>query len=101
MNARGNYVRLEGKGWRRLQFNLSEDENERLARLGLNPQELSDEPQRLHALQLADEAAKKFLPEQQVQQIERRVGEIRARVSPDLPKQIRAELRPYQLDFSF
>ena len=62
LNAKGGYVRLEGKGWRRLQYNLSEDEDERLARLGLSPRELSAEPQRLHALQLADEAAKKFLP---------------------------------------
>ena len=59
LNARGNYVRLEGKGWRRLQFDLSEEENERLAALGLNPRELSAEPQRLHALQLADDAANK------------------------------------------
>ena len=98
LNAKGAYVRLEGKGWRRLQYDLSEDENERLARLGLNPRELSAEPQRLHALQLADEAAKKFLPEQQVEQIQRRVSEIKARVAPDLPAGVKAQLRPYQLE---
>jgi hypothetical protein len=98
LNAKGNYVRLEGKGWRRLQFNLSEEENERLAQLGLNPRELSAEPQRLHALQLADEAAKKFLPEQQVAQIQRRATEIKARVAPEIPAGITAELRPYQLE---
>ena len=70
-------MRLDGKGWRRLQFDLSEDENERLARLGLSPRELSAEPQRLHALQLADDAARKFLPEHQVEQIQRRVAESR------------------------
>jgi hypothetical protein len=98
LHAKGNYVRLTGKGWRRLQFNLTEDENERLARLGLNPRELSDEPQRLHALQLADEAAKKFMPEQQVAQIQRRAAELKARVAPALPSAITAELRPYQLE---
>ena len=98
LNAKGAYVRLEGKGWRRLQFDLSEDENERLARLGLSPRELSAEPQRLHALQLADDAAKKFLPEQQVEQIQRRVGELKARVAPDLPGGVMAQLRPYQLE---
>ena len=98
LHAKGRYVRLKGKGWRRLQFDLTDEENERLARLGLNPSELSDEPQRLHALQLADDAAKRFLPEQQVEQIQRRVGEIKARVSPDLPAGIRADLRPYQLE---
>jgi hypothetical protein len=98
LNARGGYVRLAGKGWRRLQYDLSEDEDERLARLGLSPRELSAEPQRLHALQLADEAAKKFLPEQQVQQIQRRASELKARVAPDLPLSVTAELRPYQLE---
>jgi len=97
LNAKGGYVRLVGKGWRRLQYDLSEEENERLARLGLSPRELSAEPQRLHALQLADDAAKKFLPEQQVEQIQRRVGEIKTRVVPDLPGGVTAQLRPYQL----
>jgi hypothetical protein len=98
LNAKGNYVRLAGKGWRRLQFDLSEDENERLARLGISTRELSAEPQRLHALQLADDAAKKFLPEAQVHQIQRRASEIKARVAPDLPAGITAQLRPYQLE---
>ena len=98
LNAKGEYVRLAGKGWRRLRYDLSEDENERLARLGLNPGELSAEPQRLHALQLADEAAKKFLPEEQVERIQRRASEIKARVAPDLPAGITAQLRPYQLE---
>jgi hypothetical protein len=98
LNARGGYVRLAGKGWRRLQYDLSEDEDERLARLGLSPRELSAEPQRLHALQLADDAAKKFLPEQQVEQIQRRASELKARVAPDLPSCVTAEMRPYQLE---
>jgi hypothetical protein len=98
LNARGNYVRLAGKGWRRLHFDVSEEENERLARLGLSTRELSAEPQRLHALQLADEAAKKFLPAQQVEQIQRRAEELKARVAPDLPSGVTAQLRPYQLE---
>jgi len=98
LNAKGGYVRLAGKGWRRLQFDLSADENERLARLGLSTRELSAEPQRLHALQLADDAARKFLPDEQVEQIQRRAGEIKARVAPDLPSGVSANLRPYQLE---
>ena len=98
LNAKGAYVRLEGKGWRRLEYDLSSDETERLARLGLSPRELSGSPQRLHALQLADEAAGKFLPAQQVEQIQLRAGEIRARVAPDLPAGVTAQLRPYQLE---
>lgn len=98
LDAKGGFVRLAAKGWRRLSFDLSEDEDERLARLGLTPHELTSEPQRLHALQLADEAAKKFLPPAQAEAVERRAGEIKARVTPQLPVEITAELRPYQLE---
>ena len=70
------------KGWRRLQFDLTPEDDEHLARLGLNPREFSAEPQRLHALQLADDAAKKFLRRSAVEQIQRRAGELKARVAP-------------------
>jgi hypothetical protein len=98
LNAKGGFVRLAGRGWHRLQFDLGEQEDEQLARLGLSPRDLSAQPQRLHALQLADPAARKFLPQQQVEQIQRRAGEIKARVAPELPAGIKAELRPYQLE---
>ena len=98
LNAKGRFVRLAGKGWRCLRFDLSQEEDERLARLGLNPRELSAEPQRLHALQLADEAARKFLPPQQVEQIQRRAADLKARVTPPLPERVTAELRPYQIE---
>ncbi len=98
LNARGRYVRLGKKGWRRLEFNLTQDEDERLARLGLDARDFTAEPQRLHALQLADEGATRLLPAQQVEKIQRRVGELKARVAPQMPEAIRAELRPYQIE---
>ncbi|MDB6023995.1 MAG: Non-specific serine/threonine protein kinase [Verrucomicrobiales bacterium] len=98
LDAKGGYVRLEGKGWRRVNFDLGSEEDEQLARLGLNPRELTSEPQRLHALQLADASAKRFLPEQQFDDIVRRAGEIKARVTPDQPASVQATLRPYQTE---
>ncbi len=98
LNARGGYVRLGAKGWRRLQFNLTPEDDEQLARLGLAPRDFTAEPQRFHALQLADEAAKKFLAPARVEQIHRRVGELKTRVAPPLPDLIQAELRPYQIE---
>src|SRR5207248_10701547 len=65
---------------------------------GLNALDFTAEPQRLHALQLADQAARKFLPEQQAEKIQRRVAELKTRVTPPVPEGIRAQLRPYQLD---
>jgi superfamily II DNA or RNA helicase len=98
LDAKGNWVRLEEKGWRKLAFALSEEEDQELARLGLTPHELTSEPQRLHAFQLADKAARKFLPSETCERIERRATELQSRVTPDLPAAIRAELRPYQRD---
>ncbi len=98
LNARGGYVRLGKKGWRRLQFNLTPEEDEQLARLGLHAKDFSDEPQRFHALQLADAAAKKFLAPEQVEKIQRRVSELKTRVAPAQPSTINAEMRPYQTE---
>jgi superfamily II DNA or RNA helicase len=98
LNAKGGYVRLGAKGWRRLQFNLTAEEDEQLARLGLNPRDFSGEPQRFHALQLADEAASRFLGPDRAATIQQRASELKTRVTPPLPECIRAELRPYQTD---
>ena len=98
LDARGKWVRLGNKGWRKLEFKLSAEEDAQLAKLGLSPHELTSEPQRLHALQLADEAAKSVLGEETFARILRRVAEIRARVTPALPTSLKAELRPYQLE---
>lgn len=98
LDAKGNWVRLDKKGWRKLEFTLSEEEDKELARLGLTPHELTSEPQRLHAFQLADKAARKFLPDETCDRIERRASELQARVTPDVPAEIQAELRPYQRD---
>ncbi len=98
LNARGGYVRLGKKGWRRLQFNLTKEDDEQLARLGLDAKDFSAEPQRFHALQLADDAAKKFLEPERVEKIQRRASELKTRVSPAQPQAISAEMRPYQTE---
>ncbi|HAM72065.1 MAG TPA: serine/threonine protein phosphatase, partial [Verrucomicrobiales bacterium] len=98
LKARGALTRLEGKGWRRLRFDVSEAEDQQMARIGLNPADLDDAPQRLHVLQLADPAAERFLPAEQVALVRRRAEELQARVTPDVPAGISAPLRPYQVE---
>ena len=98
LNSRGRFVRLEGKGWRKLSFDLSEEDNANLARLGLAEAGFSAEPQRLHVLQLAENSARRFLPEATVQKLQRRAHEVKARVTPALPEGLQASLRPYQLE---
>ena len=98
LNAHGGFVRLGKKGWRRLQFQLTAEEDEGLARLGLNSRDFSAKPQRLHALQLADAATTKLLPAERVAEVKRRVSELKTRVVPPIPETIQAELRPYQVE---
>jgi len=98
LDARGGFVRVGNTGWRRLQFDLNAEDDTQLANLGLSPHDFTSEPQRLHALQLADTAAARFLPEAQVAAIRRRAGEIKTRVNPSVPATVHAELRPYQVD---
>jgi hypothetical protein len=98
LDARGKWVRLGSKGWRKLEFKLTEEEDGQLARMGINPRELSDEPQRIHALQLADPAAEAFLGAEIYRALRHRAEEIRARVTPEVPTTLKADLRPYQRD---
>lgn len=98
LNAKGQYIRLGKKGWRRLQFHLSPDEEEQMSRIGLDAREFNAEPQRLHALQLSDKSAARLLPPQEVERIHRRADEIKTRVAPQTPASIQAELRPYQIE---
>jgi hypothetical protein len=98
LNAKGEYVRLPQRGWRRLQFELTADEQGQLAALGLRAGELSEAPQRMHALQLDNAAAKQWLPQSQVKQIAARAAEIKTSVTPPVPRAITATLRPYQLE---
>lgn len=98
LDAQGAYVRLPQKGWRRLDYDLSDEDREQLARLGMAPQDFGSEPQRLHALQLADKAASRLLPEAQAQRVQLRAAEIKASVTPEVPAAIQASLRPYQVE---
>jgi superfamily II DNA or RNA helicase len=98
LNARGGYVRLGTRGWRRLEFNLTPEDEEQLARLGLDARDFTSEPQRLHALQLTDAAARRFLPPDHAAAFERRTNELKVRVTPPLSSDIHAEMRPYQTE---
>lgn len=100
--AKGRFIRLAGRGWRRLEIEADPAAQARLDRLGLEVEVLADDPgreaQKFHALQLADEALGEALPEKLARQIRARAAEIRALPAPGLPAGLRAELRPYQVE---
>jgi hypothetical protein len=63
LEARGKFVRLKDKGWRKLEFELGAEEADQLSELGINPLDLNGAPQRFHALQLAASSASALLEE--------------------------------------
>ena len=99
--ANGRFVRLKGRGWRRLEVAVSPEEKARFERLGLDPAALAEpgrEQPRFHALQLADESLGDALPEKLWRQIRERAASLRQWPAPPLPPGLQAELRPYQLE---
>jgi SNF2 family DNA or RNA helicase len=97
LEARGKFVRLKGKGWRRLEVDMDEESAGHMAELGLNPAELDGPPQRYHAIQLATSAASRLLEEKARERIRRRAQELQTRVVPPVPEEVQAQLRPYQV----
>ncbi len=99
-HARGRFVRLAGHGWRRLTLDDSTATQEKLARLGLDPEaavtDPGRDPLRFHALQLADDALRDVLPEKLWNQVRDRAASLRACVMPPIPPGLVADLRPYQ-----
>lgn len=98
LKAKGKWVRLGGRGWRKLEYLVTEEEEKQLADMGLAVSEFDGQPQRLHALQLAGASSKnsKLLPAERAAAVRLRAEEIQTRVAPAVPSQITATLRPYQ-----
>ena len=99
--AKGRFIRLSGRGWRRLELTIAPEDSARFERLGLDPAAAAEsgrEIPQFHALQLADEALGDALPEKLWRQIRDRAAAVRQIAPPSLPAGLRAELRPYQLE---
>jgi hypothetical protein len=98
LNARGKWVRLADKGWRKLDFQLTEEQERELAELGLVSSDFGSTPekQRLHVLQLAGTKSRSLINDENAAMLTRRASEIQTSVTPPIPKTIKATLRPYQ-----
>jgi superfamily II DNA or RNA helicase len=100
LKAQGQFVRLSGKGWRRLDVALTPEQEAQLAELGIESSALHEGEirQRFHALQLADERIAGLLPEEHAARARERAGRLAAIAPPPVPSGLSAELRPYQLE---
>ena len=105
LKARGKWVRLPARGWRRLELATSTDDaaSAALDRLGLVPEEVlatgKAATHRLHALQLAGEAsALESRDAKLADALRTRAASIAALPPPTLPAGLSATLRPYQAE---
>ncbi len=96
--ARGGYVRMDDGGWMRLEIKLDNEQRDAVTRLGLDPFDLSGETHRMHAMQLADPKAAEVFDPGAWQRIKDRTAEIKIDVKPDVPSELQATLRPYQVE---
>ncbi len=98
VEARGDFVRTKDGSWVRVAFDLGEGQREAVERLGIDPYDLSGDSHRMHALQLNDPAVKEVFDVKAWDKICKRAEEVKLRVSPAIPSNLKAELRPYQVE---
>ena len=98
VEARGGFVRLPDGSWRRLKIELSDQQNEAISKLGLDVFDLSGEKHRMHVLQLADPSAKEVFDEVAWNRICERSQSLKLQVRPNVPEELQAKLRPYQVE---
>ncbi len=98
VQARGEFVRMDRGGWLRLKMNLSEEQQEAVSRIGLDPFDLTGEVHRMHALQLAEPLAKEVFDSAAWEKISNRANNLKLQVRPEIPPGLNVNLRPYQIE---
>lgn len=89
---------MDDGGWMRLEIKLDNDQRDARYPPGSGPFDLSGETHRMHAMQLADPKAAEVFDPKAWKRIKDRTAEIQIDVKPDVPSQLQATLRPYQID---
>lgn len=94
--ADGTLVKIEGKGWYRLDCSLPEEQARALAALGLDPERGNS--QRLHLCQVEDLLPEKMLATSDWADVRRRAKLLQAQSAPEVPEVLSGVLRPYQIE---
>ncbi len=92
--ADGALVKLEGKGWYRLDAQLAESEARALSSLGLDPDRANT--QRIHLCQIEDLLPEEMLAAENWSELKTRAQGLRSQPAPKVPAALGGVLRPYQ-----
>ncbi|MDQ8179248.1 DEAD/DEAH box helicase [Pelagicoccus sp. SDUM812005] len=99
-DAEGALVKLDGKGWCRLDRELDEKDARALSSLGLDPDRGNS--QRIHLCQVEDLLAEEMLGKARWKELRSRAKALSGREAPRVPKVLEGVLRPYQIEgFSY
>ena len=98
LSHQGRWVRIPGKGWRRMVASVSDASREKLEALGIDPLAARTEPLRFHAAQLAGDRLAGLADEAALAHLRARAESLAAQPAPALPAGLNATLRPYQAD---
>jgi hypothetical protein len=96
--ARGGFVRLADGSWKRVELQLSEEQQAMIDQLGIELEELGDDSHRLHWRQLANENAELLVPAEAWKLVSRRLAAAELEERPAVPAELNLTLRPYQVD---
>lgn len=96
--AKGGFVRLADGTWRSVKLELTPEQEEAVAALGLDINELSDEAHPIHARQLAMQEKKGLIPTDVWEKLQNRLATLDLQTKPEVPNELTATLRPYQLE---
>lgn len=98
--ADGGLVKLEGKGWYRLERALPEEDVRTLSSLGVDPDR--GNTQRIHVCQIEDLLPEKVLAKEDWLDVRSRAKRLLDTARSEVPSVLEAVLRPYQRDgFSY
>ncbi len=98
LKAKGDYVHLPGKGWKRFEPTVALRQKELLLQLGLTDSESAGDTHSFHATQLAEVPLEDAVADNLAKSIRKRAREVSTRTPANIPKGIATQLRPYQED---
>jgi len=98
MRAGGDYAYLPGKGWKRFETEVERLDRNLLDTRGVRLDANDTARQTLHTLQLADAKLEDTAFDALAEGIRKRSKELSSKTTARVPKGIRSELRPYQVE---
>lgn len=98
ISANGGFVRLADGTWRRVKIELSEEQQDMVAQLGIDLNDLNEEAHRVHWRHLTGDKGAGLLSANAWAKLQQRLADAEIGTRPDVPTDLAITLRSYQVD---